>query len=102
MCGEEKYLYKIVTYGRKYFCGLIGNKYWIGVVENYSRYSWSFFTKIKSQQPKNMEEFFEKMMSCGMPVKYLRFDNAGEQQSKLQRPKKKEKITSEYTTPHTP
>ena len=24
---------------------VIGNRYWIGVVDNYSRYSWSFFTE---------------------------------------------------------
>ena len=40
---------------------LIGNQYWIGVVDNYSRYSWILFTKTKYQLPKNMEEFFEKM-----------------------------------------
>ena len=26
---------------------LIDNRYWIGVVDNYSHYSWSFFTKTK-------------------------------------------------------
>ena len=59
---------------------LIGNRYWIGVVDNYSRYSWIFFTETKPQLPKNTEEFFEKMTSCGTPVKYLCYENKGEHQ----------------------
>ena len=31
---------------------LIGNRDWIDVVDDYSRYSWSFFTITKSQLPK--------------------------------------------------
>ena len=46
-------VYKSVTSGRKDFVEttgpfpeiLIGNSYWIGVVDDYSRYSWSFFTE---------------------------------------------------------
>ena len=34
---------------------LIGNRYWVGVVDDYSRYSWSFFTKTKSQLLEKME-----------------------------------------------
>ena len=34
---------------------LIGDRYWIGVVDDYSRYSWSLFTKTKLQLPKKME-----------------------------------------------
>ena len=58
---------------------LIGNRYWIGVVDDYSCYLWSFFTK-KSQLPKYMEDFFEEMTLHGTPVKYLRCDNALEHQ----------------------
>ena len=39
---------------------LIGNLYCIDKVDEYRRYSWSFFTKTKSQLPKKMDEFFEK------------------------------------------
>ena len=48
---------------------LIGNRYWIGVVDDYSRFSWSLFTKTKSQLPKKIEEFFKNMTSHGTPVK---------------------------------
>ena len=56
---------------------LIENLYWIGVVDDYSRYSWSFFTKTKSRLLKNMEEFLKKMTSRGTAVKYIRYDNSG-------------------------
>ena len=42
------------------------------------------------------------MTSRGTPVKYLRCDNAGENQSKLQRECKKEKVYFKLTTLHTP
>ena len=81
---------------------LIEDWYWIGVVDNYSRYLWRLFMKTKSQLPKKMEEFFDKMMSRGTPVKYPCCDNAGERKSKLQRACEKENMTLEYTTSHTP
>ena len=37
---------------------LIGNQYWIGVLDNYSCYSWSFFTKKKASNDKKEGRFF--------------------------------------------
>ena len=48
---------------------LIGNWYWIGLVDNYSCYSWSLFMNTKSQLTKKTEEFFENMTSGGTLVK---------------------------------
>ena len=79
----------------------IGNRYWIGVVDNYSCYSWSFFTKTKSQL-KNMESFFSDMMPCGTPVKYPRYDNAGEQKSKFHGACKKKGCVGIHYAVHTP
>ena len=42
---------------------LFGDRYWTGVVDNYSRYSLGFFTKAKSQLPKKMEELFENSVT---------------------------------------
>ena len=81
---------------------LIGNWYWIFVVDYHSRYSWSFFTRTESQLPKNMKEFFENITSHGMPVKYLCCKNSGEHQSKLQKACKKKNVKLKYTTPHMP
>ena len=79
----------------------IGNRYCIGILDGYSHYSWSLFMKTKSQLPNKMEEFFQKIISLGTPVKYLCCDNAGETQSKLQKACKKEKVALKYTTPNT-
>ena len=46
-----------------------------------------------------MEELFDKMASCGTPVKYLWFGNTGEHQSKFRKVCEKENIMLEYTTP---
>ena len=81
---------------------LIGDRYQVGVVDDYSRYYWSFFMNTKSQLPNKKEELFEKVTSHGTPVKYLRCDNSDEHQSKFQKVGEKEKITLEYTTTHTP
>ena len=88
MCGYEKYLNESFTAWRKIFLymngpfteSLIGNWYWIEVVDDYSRYSWSFSTKTKSQLTKKMEDFFKIMKSRGTSVKYLCYNNAGEHQ----------------------
>ena len=63
----------------------IGNRYWIGIVDNDSRYSWCLFTKTKLKLPRKMEELFKNMTSRGNPVKYPRCENTGENQSKLQK-----------------
>ena len=39
-----------------------------------------------------MEELFDKMASCGTPVKYLWFGNTGEHQSKFRKVCEKENI----------
>ena len=62
---------------------LIENRYWIGVVGNYSRYSWIFLTETKSQLTKKMGELFKKITSHWNPVEYQHCDNAGEHQPKL-------------------
>ena len=71
---------------------LIGCWYWIGVVDYYSGYLWSFFTNTKLQLPKEMEEFFKKMTSLGTPVKYLSCDSALEHLSRLQKSYEKDKV----------
>ena len=39
---------------------LIGKRYWIDVVYDYSHHPFSLFTRTKMQLPKKMEAFFEK------------------------------------------
>ena len=61
-----------------------------------------FFTMMKSKQAKKLEEFFEKKVSRGISIKYLRCDNASEYQSKFHKFCEKQEFTLEYTTPHMP
>ena len=58
--------------------------------------------KTKSRLPKKMEYFPKKITSHGTLDKYLCCDNTGQHQSKLQKACTKEKVTLEYTAPHTP
>ena len=80
----------------------IGNRYWIGVLDDHIRYSCIFFTKTRSQLTKNMEEFLEKMTPRGTLVKYLCCKKSMEHQSKLHSAFEKEKVVLEYTTPYMP
>ena len=40
---------------------LIGGRYWIGVIDDYSRCYWSLFMNAKLEVPNKMEYIFEKM-----------------------------------------
>ena len=88
LCSQAEYLYKSLIARRKVFvdmtvpypASLIGNWYWIGVVDDFSRYYWSFFKNTKLQLPNKMEDLVKKMTSRGTPVKHLRCYNEGEHQ----------------------
>ena len=63
-CAARKKTYKRVSnLGERTFVAttslflesLISNQYWIGVVDDHNRNSWSFFMNTKSQLPKKME-----------------------------------------------
>ena len=62
-------------------------------MDDYSHYTWSFFTK-KVLATKDNVGVFEKMMSHATSVKYLCCDNAEEHQSELQKVCEKEKNNS--------
>ena len=81
---------------------LIGIWYYIGVVDYYRRYSWNFFTKMESRLPKNIEDCFEKMTSRETSVQYLLYNNAGENQSKLQRVCEKKGDVGVHVSAHAP
>ena len=97
-CSKKKNIHTGNKYWRNYFLdttgsfpeSLIGNRYWIDVVEKYNCYYWSLFMKIKHQLPKEMADFPEKTIPHGTLVKYLRCRNSGEHQSKFQKILKKE------------
>ena len=79
-----------------------GNRYWICMVDDMTRKSWSKFRKSKSEMPKIVEEQIEYLKGQGHTVKYIRCDNAGEHQEKLRKVCGKYGVQLEYTAPYTP
>ena len=55
-----------------------GNRYWIKIVDDYSRYSWSRFVKKKSELPDKVISVMKTILALGYKIKKIRMDNAGE------------------------
>ena len=72
------------------------------LVDDKTRKSWSKFRNTKGDLAKIVEEYFEYLKGMGHAVKYLRCDNAGEHQAKLQKVCEKFGVQLEYTAPYTP
>jgi len=58
-----------------------GAKYWLLVVDDFSRKKWSFFLKNKSELSGTMKDFVQEQRGLGYDVKHIRLDNAGENKS---------------------
>ena len=62
----------------------LGSKYWLLVLDEFTKMKWSFFLKAKSELPEKMILFLTKLQAkTGNPVKdvtvrYIRCDGAGE------------------------
>jgi hypothetical protein len=57
---------------------LIGNKFWLLIVDDATDYTWSIFLQQKSQTTERITEFLQLMKSRNTPVSYIRCDNSGE------------------------
>ena len=78
---------------------LIGSNYWLLVVDDHTRKSWSFFMKKKSDIANKITPLLEQLRGS---IKYMRCDNAGENVSHLAAVCRKFGIQMEYTAPYTP
>ena len=67
-----------------------------------TRKSWSKFKQSKLEMPKIVDEHVEFLRGYGHTVKYVRCDNAGEHQTKLQKVYEKNGIQLQYIAPYTP
>ena len=81
---------------------LAGNRYWVQVVDDFSRKGWSKFRKSKVDLPKVVDSHIKYLRGLNHVVKYLRCDNAGEHQEKLRTVCNLHDVELEYTAPHTP
>jgi hypothetical protein len=80
-----------------------GSKYWLLIVDEASRFKWSYFLKSKDELKIKMIELIEWMTSQDKKIKFLRCDNAGENIALQQQCKKLNlQIIFEYTAPNTP
>jgi hypothetical protein len=81
---------------------VIGSKYWIVIVDDFSRMKWSFFRKQKSDIRGVLSAFLEQLDGLKYQTKFLRCDDAGENTKQLADVCKKRGIKIEHTAPHTP
>ncbi len=77
-----------------------GSKCWILIVDDATRFKWSYFVRSKDEILDTVEKFLIKKLNKH-DIRYLRCDNAGENK-KLSDVSDKYGIQIEYTTPNTP
>jgi len=73
--------------------------YWILSVDEITGYSWSVFSKKKSEIPEKVIKIFHKILNDGKKIKYVILDNSGENKN-IQDDCEKEhlRIKFEYTS----
>ena len=79
-----------------------GMKYCLCAVDDRSDKTWTHFAPSKNHMVNFVRELVTLINGLELKVKYIRCDNAGEHQKKLQDFCKEKGITLEYTAPNTP
>ena len=80
-----------------------GARFWLLIVDDFTDYCWSYFMKNKSDLSSKMQELIQELKTKQLKVKYIRCDNAGENQAFEQETKQLGwGIKFEYTAPRTP
>ncbi|MFM8622083.1 MAG: reverse transcriptase domain-containing protein, partial [Holophagaceae bacterium] len=78
-------------------------RFWLLVVDEATDMKWSFFLQSKSQQVPVLQSHIKILKEIGHPVKYIRCDNAGENESlKKQLEQEGSPIRFEFTARQTP
>ena len=82
---------------------MIGSRYWVKVVDYYSRYSWSEFTRKKDELTEVVIQKMKIIEANGRKIKKIRMYNAGENCAELIEYCEKEKgVKVELTPTYTP
>ena len=81
---------------------LKGSKYWGEICDQWTGKTWDSFLKQKSDIPEMVEDLIIKLKAKNFEVKFLRCDNAGEHEEKLQKICHQLGVDLEYVAPHTP
>lgn len=78
------------------------NKYWLRIVDDCTRYSWDCFLPRKTGIQDPLLKLVTMNKAAAKPCKYLRCDNAGENESYVQQVCAENDIQLEMTAPNTP
>ena len=79
-----------------------GNKFWVMAVDDKTRYKWSRYIQTKDKICTVIRPIITMLKGRQLPVKYLRCDNAGENEKALEDMCREEGIDPEFTAPYTP
>ena len=81
---------------------LNSNRYWLRIVDDNTRFCWDSFLPRKSGIHVPLESLLIANKAAGKPCKYLRCDNAGENEAYVQKLCAEHDIALEMTAPNTP
>jgi hypothetical protein len=81
---------------------LNSNRYWLRIVDDYTSFCWDSFLPRKSGIHALLETLLIANKAAGKACKYLRCDNAGENESYVQKLCAEHDVTLEMTAPNTP
>ena len=82
-----------------------GNKFWLLIMDEYTKYCWSFFLRFKSDLPTTMLTWTQEFQRhFKKKIKYFRCDNSGENRTFQEDVKRfiTYQIKFEFTAPNTP
>jgi Reverse transcriptase (RNA-dependent DNA polymerase)/gag-polypeptide of LTR copia-type/Zinc knuckle len=85
-----------------YKMSVIGNKFWVLIVDDLTRKAWSFFVKHKNEAKKVTATLLTLLKGARVTTKYLRCDNAGENIKGIKELCEENGIQIELTPPHSP
>jgi len=81
---------------------LKGNKYWMLVVDDFTRKKWSFYLPSKDKLGIPLKHLITKLNNLGHHVKHVRMDNAGENKKYIEQVCVDVGAEPEHTAPNTP
>ncbi len=91
-----------IDISRPYLATIKGSQYYIGIVNDFSWASWSYFIHSKKLIGDVFKNHLRKMNNLGKKIEFLHCDNAGKNTAYLQPVAEEAGIHMEYTTLHMP
>jgi transposase InsO family protein len=91
-------------FGRITYISIGMSKYFLVIVDDYSRFTWVFFLKEKSQTQETLKRFLRGAQNeFGLRIKKIRSDNGTEfKNSRIEGFLKEDGIKHEFSSPYTP